>query len=1770
MSRHTTSSKGPAVTTGKAAKSARPAAAGPVRSPLTMAGAMGNQAFSRFLRSGAIQAKLEVGAADDPLEHEAERAETVVEHPPGAASEAPSVSMKRQPRTVPSIGDTELESELGAARTGGIGLSPGVRAGMESHLGTNFSGVRIHTGPRAAELNRRLGSLAFTHGPDIYFAEGRFDPNTPPGRRLLAHELTHVAQQGAAPALSRLIFRKVADAGQAPQTVDDVEQASQQKDEKEPESAPDAAAAKKAPKDEAPQDKGKVAEDAIPKGEEGSPKKAPVDAAKAEAAAKKKGAAAPRPASFRFSFSIGGVSLGSIGLGAAPEASLQAIPLETANRQPAAEKGSEHPEGDVHEAEGEAQEPEPAAPQPAPGEAPEPAAEAPIGEMKAAPAPTRAPAPKPEPESESPAPEAAEPAEADPEAQADLAGLPKDAFEDPPLAKPEPEQPPPDVEAPTVAEPSDPQAAQVEAAPPEPAPPEPPEPEAPHEIPEVAGPAGESGPATDSGPTAAPVVAEPAASEKPADACRKPDDAPPGPEGDTGGKCGGGNAIPEPQAAPIPEVSQSEPAEAMGAIASLPPARMQAALGGVSAAAAKSVAAQKAELAARPPEMDRPSGAPAQRDTTQPVVPPGLPPSKDKAAVDRAPTGQPVPVPQPTPVKLPAPLAIQPAPAQPKGDAPVSDADAARVQVAVENLPTTDPALNVDAGAPPKVTLEGDSDPQRAADQQARVDQATGDAREQGIGEVSQPMGEGDIYPTVPNEKLKANPEGEASEGPGVLDTLGACAKGGSAGLAALQGGNKEDEVASIVAAEKKGDSLRAAVSSAQGDMSGKKEENAQKIAQKKADSQQEIAGMVEESAGKQKDERTSARNDSLEFREGWNQEQSALTADATRDSAKATAEAHDKAVAEAGKANAEAAGHIAEGSEKASEARHDAESKARNEKRKAEKESGGFLGWLGSKVASFFDGIRSAIRATFELARTVVKAAIEAAKKLATGVIEAYRRTIVALIQVAGAVLIAIGDRVLAGFPKLRDKFRKKIQERVKAAVDTVNKLAELLKKGVQKALDLLGSALNAYLGLLECAYMAAVNLVADKIRDAIQFAKDVVKGFAEFAALIRDIAANPGTWLANLGAAVKDGLRYCFWSAFKAAVKEWFQSKVEEVLGLPVSLFQMLLQGCLKIADISKMAWEALKAAIPGVLIQLLIEKLVAAIVPAAGAILTIIEGLRAAWGTVSRIIAAIQKFVAFLKAVRPGRGAGPFAQTLASAGIVVIDFVANWLLQRLRKPASAVAGRLREIAKKIGAVLKRGAQAVKRGAKAVAQALKRGLKRGLAAAGRGLKKAGRYLAKTKVGQAAIRAYRAMRKKAQVLRDRFRKWNERRKQKKQDKKKDQKKETPQERLDRILARIEPKIGGLTDRGVPRLLLQLRLALWRSWYHMTELSLHVRGGVVDIDARVNPGKKIKLSSLSPILISRIVYDATKEFLEKNPKVGRALRKLAKGPSGKRVAAGTKKEPVEVGPGAGLAAAMVGLRSGLLKARKPRTAAKGPGPDRHFRHGRGKSAATIRETAPRRGATVSNQFVLLGTKAIPYADFPGHIRAIAKQTGKSPAAIIGSINRYARTGHLPPALRQHKELFAFVNHLPVIREGVRYHSAVSHVAMAGQLLEKGVLTPTDVYGTRAQAAALPMSMASPAPGRKIPKADDLSGSTPGAARKLAAIHEETATGTGGERAGELTRREASLVRKWILLQTKAKEPIYRDEEHARTDIARRVRRLLEQYFNARRARRRKP
>ena len=93
------------------------------------------------------------------------------------------------------LSQPEMVEEVQQRKDTGSELPDNAREKLEGQFGADLSGVRVHTGGEAEALNRELNAQAFTVGSDIFMAEGKYNPGSPEGQGLLAHELTHVGQQ---------------------------------------------------------------------------------------------------------------------------------------------------------------------------------------------------------------------------------------------------------------------------------------------------------------------------------------------------------------------------------------------------------------------------------------------------------------------------------------------------------------------------------------------------------------------------------------------------------------------------------------------------------------------------------------------------------------------------------------------------------------------------------------------------------------------------------------------------------------------------------------------------------------------------------------------------------------------------------------------------------------------------------------------------------------------------------------------------------------------------------------------------------------------------------------------------------------------------------------------------------------------------------------------------------------------------------------------------------------------------------------------------------------------------------------------------------------------------------------------------------------------------------------------------------------------------------------------------------------------------------------
>ncbi|NEO88456.1 MAG: DUF4157 domain-containing protein [Spirulina sp. SIO3F2] len=128
--------------------------------------------------------------------------------------EAPLQPVQAADAATGGTASADFEQQLNQARGGGQPLKPQVAQQMGSAMNADFSSVKVHTDSTSDQLNRSIQARAFTTGPDIFFKRGEYNPSTKGGQELIAHELTHTVQQGAAAQCQPDISAKYAGNGQ--------------------------------------------------------------------------------------------------------------------------------------------------------------------------------------------------------------------------------------------------------------------------------------------------------------------------------------------------------------------------------------------------------------------------------------------------------------------------------------------------------------------------------------------------------------------------------------------------------------------------------------------------------------------------------------------------------------------------------------------------------------------------------------------------------------------------------------------------------------------------------------------------------------------------------------------------------------------------------------------------------------------------------------------------------------------------------------------------------------------------------------------------------------------------------------------------------------------------------------------------------------------------------------------------------------------------------------------------------------------------------------------------------------------------------------------------------------------------------------------------------------------------------------------------------------------------------------------------------------------
>lgn len=162
----------------------------------------GNQMIAKYgcaeceVKQNSLQRKLSIGASNDPLEYEADRvAQQVMSKSSSSVISNAPIKIQRLSNSKSSRAEAVPSSVQSVLASSGSAMHSGLRQNMEQRFGHDFSQVRIHTGSTAAKSARDVNAHAYTTGHNVVFGEGQYAPGTYKGKRLLAHELTHVVQQ---------------------------------------------------------------------------------------------------------------------------------------------------------------------------------------------------------------------------------------------------------------------------------------------------------------------------------------------------------------------------------------------------------------------------------------------------------------------------------------------------------------------------------------------------------------------------------------------------------------------------------------------------------------------------------------------------------------------------------------------------------------------------------------------------------------------------------------------------------------------------------------------------------------------------------------------------------------------------------------------------------------------------------------------------------------------------------------------------------------------------------------------------------------------------------------------------------------------------------------------------------------------------------------------------------------------------------------------------------------------------------------------------------------------------------------------------------------------------------------------------------------------------------------------------------------------------------------------------------------------------------------
>ena len=440
----------------------------------------------------------------------------------------------------------------------------------------------------------------------------------------------------------------------------------------------------------------------------------------------------------------------------------------------------------------------------------------------------------------------------------------------------------------------------------------------------------------------------------------------------------------------------------------------------------------------------------------------------------------------------------------------------------------------------------------------------------------------------------------------------------------------------------------------------------------------------------------------------------------------------------------------------------------------------------------------------------------------------------------------------------------------------------------------------------------------LVDKIANAIKALAALLGQFMRLLARVTRMGI--GSFLSAAGAQAKDGVKNNLWDQLKEAFQEWIFAKVpglQLLMSLPPNWVEMLAALATSMMGLFMENLPAMLPAIGVAAMTWMATQLALKLIPGAGAIMAVIDAIRAAWSLVQSLFSAASAFFEFVMQVAaPGNGAVAFARALAYGIMAAVDAILTFL------GVDALIRRvLGAIAKPFGKIIER----IKARFKAFLSRRKTradGRKTGRKSKSDGDDHPDSNARKSARAKAERDAADDDRRKA--AKDKGKDDKNRRKETDAERRKREKAEEEQrnkEKLDKAVTAVRPAADGLLSKGVSRIRLTAQLSYWRLRYGIRVLELDAASGA--IEAANSPRKTVtRVLKENPKGVYKLVHDIAVERWKRaagkadlTPAAGRGKAGAEAGKDGPFGVEGTAKQTPSVQKGDPLEKAAVETRN---------------------------------------------------------------------------------------------------------------------------------------------------------------------------------------------------------------------------------------------------------------